>query len=281
MSVFNDTFFANARISCDKILLIAYCFLHKVQLQEMATMCKVSRQTCGQWVKFLREIITWDLDIPNMEPIGGPGIIVELDESKFGKRKYHRGHRVEGVWVFGGVERTPEHRCFAVTVENRTATTLSALIAKYLKEGTIVHTDCWKGYRPCDFRRLRMQHRTVNHSQHFVDPDTGVHTNTIEGTWHGMKYNVPQRHKSKEYTPGHLWEFMWRRQYANQTWDRLLRHCIAKCRYDKDTMMIPKGTQITIHDVLPLNDTVRLIVHDEVVVDLAVSNDEQNILGAS
>jgi hypothetical protein len=36
--------------------------------------------------------------------IGGPGIIIEVDESKFGRRKYNRGHRVEGVWVMGGVE---------------------------------------------------------------------------------------------------------------------------------------------------------------------------------
>jgi len=34
------------------------------------------------------------------EPIGGPGKVVEVDESKFGKRKYHRGHRVDGVWVY-------------------------------------------------------------------------------------------------------------------------------------------------------------------------------------
>ena len=42
----------------------------------------------------------------SIEKIGGPGIIVEIDESKFGKVEYHRGHRVDGVWVFGMVERT-------------------------------------------------------------------------------------------------------------------------------------------------------------------------------
>jgi len=29
---------------------------------------------------------------------------VEINKSKFGKRKYHRGHRVEGLWEFGGEE---------------------------------------------------------------------------------------------------------------------------------------------------------------------------------
>ncbi|KAI7875371.1 uncharacterized protein EV154DRAFT_430095, partial [Mucor mucedo] len=29
---------------------------------------------------------------------------IQIDESKFGKRKNHRGRRVEGVWVFGMVE---------------------------------------------------------------------------------------------------------------------------------------------------------------------------------
>ena len=31
--------------------------------------------------------------------LGGPGKTVQIDESKIGKRKYHRGHHVEGQWV--------------------------------------------------------------------------------------------------------------------------------------------------------------------------------------
>lgn len=33
--------------------------------------------------------------------IDGIGKIVEIDESKFGKRKYYRGQYVERQWVFG------------------------------------------------------------------------------------------------------------------------------------------------------------------------------------
>jgi hypothetical protein len=32
--------------------------------------------------------------------------IIEIDESKFGKRKYNKGHRVEGVWIVERVSRS-------------------------------------------------------------------------------------------------------------------------------------------------------------------------------
>ena len=43
--------------------------------------------------------------VMNKQQLGGHGVVVEIDESKFGRRKYYRGHRVEGQWVFGMFER--------------------------------------------------------------------------------------------------------------------------------------------------------------------------------
>ena len=52
------------------------------------------------------------------QSIGGEGKLVQIDESKFGKRKYHRGHHVEGQWVFGGIQ-SDSRKCFLITVEKR------------------------------------------------------------------------------------------------------------------------------------------------------------------
>jgi hypothetical protein len=73
--------------------------------------------------KHLRQLTGDALDEEDIV-VGGPGVIVELDESKFGKRKHNRGHRVDGVWVFGGVERTSERKVFLRVVERRDAHTL-------------------------------------------------------------------------------------------------------------------------------------------------------------
>ena len=44
---------------------------------------------------------------------------VEIDESKFGKRKYYRGHRVEGQWIFVGREKYNKKKVFMIPVHNR------------------------------------------------------------------------------------------------------------------------------------------------------------------
>ena len=45
----------------------------------------------------------------NSEKLGGEGKLVQTNKCTFGKRKYHRGHHVEGQWVFGGIEEDSRH----------------------------------------------------------------------------------------------------------------------------------------------------------------------------
>ena len=56
------------------------------------------------WASFCREICL-QVYIEHPEQLGGSGKTAEIDESKFGRRKFYRGHHVDGCWVFGGIER--------------------------------------------------------------------------------------------------------------------------------------------------------------------------------
>ncbi|OBZ81262.1 hypothetical protein A0J61_10689 [Choanephora cucurbitarum] len=67
---------------------------------------------------------------------------LEIDKSKFGTRKHFRGHYVGGVWVVGGVKRTPQRRCFLVVVPDCSARTLLSIIEEFVLPGSTVHTDC-------------------------------------------------------------------------------------------------------------------------------------------
>ena len=52
------------------------------------------------------------------QKIGEEGKIFPIDESKSGKRKYHRGHHVGGQWEFGGIEQD-RRKYFMVAVDKR------------------------------------------------------------------------------------------------------------------------------------------------------------------
>ncbi|KAM0686996.1 hypothetical protein COBT_001772, partial [Conglomerata obtusa] len=64
-------------------------------------------------------------------------------ESKFGRRIADRGHRVEGVWIVGMVERSAAKRILLFEVENRKKKTLHELIQKHVVKGSTIDTNCW------------------------------------------------------------------------------------------------------------------------------------------
>lgn len=132
-------------------------------------------------------LIEWSL--AKTEMIGGVGKVVEIDESKFGKRKYNKGHYVQGQWIFGGIERETG-KAFLIPVEKRDAKTLLAIIKEWIRPGTTIISDCWKAYDCLEDEGFK--HLTVNHSVNFVDPETGAHTNTVEGMWRHAKAFLPE-----------------------------------------------------------------------------------------
>jgi len=116
--------------------------------------------------------------------IGGPHIVVEIDESKFGQSKYGQGREVHGIWLLGGIESISKNK-FVWPVEQRDAGTLIPLIQRFILPGSIIHSDCWKAYS--SLNTLGYTHRTVNHSENFLDPVTHVQTQNIERFWRDLK----------------------------------------------------------------------------------------------
>lgn len=141
------------------IILKCYCFIGLIF------------QLCVLWIDHINK------------PIGGEGIVVEIDECKIWKRKYNKGCLIADQWIFGGVERNTNN-VFIVPVENRSSTTLLNIMKQWIKPCSIIISDCWKAYN-C-LKDEGYQYLIVNHKLNFVDPKTNANTQNIERIWREM-----------------------------------------------------------------------------------------------
>jgi transposase-like protein len=217
------TFFFGSKLSCFDILHISLLWLHKVSVTSCISLTGHSSSTISNFYHHFRVLVTSALRKED-QIIGGSGVVVEIDETKLGKRKYHRGHRVEGVWVVVGIERRLNGKMFILPVKDRSAATLRQIISKHVLEGSIIMTDMWKGYKDLD--EFNMIHLTVNHSQFFKDPITDACTNMVEGVNSGIKRAIPVRNRVESGIEYHLGEYLWRRQNS----DNLFNHFIDAIR---------------------------------------------------
>lgn len=127
---------------------LAYLWLSKTSVSSTIAQTGRGSESVCAYFKYFRELVGDALDESDF-CVGGPNVVVEIDESKFGKRKYHRGHFVEGVWILGGVERTPARRVFLAVVQDRSLETLEDVISKHVYPGSIVYTDLWRHILNC------------------------------------------------------------------------------------------------------------------------------------
>ena len=82
---------------------------------------------------------------------------------------------------------------------------------------SIIYTDCWKGYN--SLGNHFNSHFTVNHSVSFIDMNTGVHTNTIEGNWSSVKVDTPKKYRVEGKITPYLIRYMVKR---NDRWRSFL-----------------------------------------------------------
>ncbi|GBN59181.1 hypothetical protein AVEN_88712-1 [Araneus ventricosus] len=207
-AVRKGSWFQDSHLSLGVILCLTYMWVNRMTKESIMNDLDLASQTVTDWMNFCREVCE-DECLAFDGRIGGVGKIVEIDESKFGKRKYNRGRRVEGKWVFGGLLRY-SNECFFEVVDERSADVLLEVIKRRILPGTTIMSDCWSSYSCLSDEGFK--HLTVNHSVTFVDPDTEAHTNAIEGTWSALKRSLHgTNHVAGEFD-AYMAEYIWRRQ---------------------------------------------------------------------
>lgn len=233
---------ASQKLSCGQFLWLARCWAFDFLQSDAAEWVGVCYETVCTWFDSFREICCWYL-VRNPQQKGGIGVKVEVDESVISKRKYNRGR---SNWESTG--KCPEqNQCFVELVANRRAPTLNAILERNVAPGSIICTDIWRGYSqvaaiPVD---PPFEHRTVNHSENFVDPDDGTCTNHVERGWGQIKTKFKRMngcHDSK--LTSRLNEAIWRQHFAPSKMDafrRLITQIAMKFPIDRPPPAQPPG----------------------------------------
>jgi len=224
LSVRQGSVFSGSKKSLFRLFKLLFLWAKEVPIHKAVEFVGIGRKAAGEMYSRLRDTVVLRT---SEEPVrlGGYGIICQIDESLFShKQKNHVG-RVpqEPVWVFGIVD-TSQRPCtgYMRVVENRSEATLLPIINEVCRPGTVIHSDKWAAYRNIT-RELGLEHRTVNHSLNFVNPEDGTHTQAIESYWAKQKLRIKSmKGIQREKLPEYLIEFMWRDKVGGNAFDELI-----------------------------------------------------------
>ena len=165
-SIRHGSWFQLSNLTLQEVLLLTYDIVCREPALKIQNEYCFSAHTVTDCGSFCRETMLEFLE-GGSEKIGGPNKNPEIDEWKFGRRKYHRGHPIKCHGVFGGVERK-SGRTFLVPVPVRTANALIDISSDWFEPGTTVISDCWVAYLDLDSLGYTQSCHRVPHKYHRV-----------------------------------------------------------------------------------------------------------------
>lgn len=227
ISDYKGTFLERSNIDAWKIVSFINKWCSKRYLQaDVIRNTGISSETCVNWRSFCSEVCeAW---LQHQDPIGGPGIKVEIDETLITRRKANVGRVLTQIWLFGGIERESKKRVIVPLLapegERRDRATLVPIIKRFIKAGSIIFSDSWGAYNTLSAEGYT--HHVVNHSEHFVDPtDKEIYTQTVERLWRDVKEWVRRPGMKSQYLRQYLAKYIFMSQCRGKEIHTFLLAC--------------------------------------------------------
>ena len=145
---------------------------------------------------------------------------------------------MEGRWVFGSREKNDKSKIFMVPVDNRKKKILLIpMIQKYIKPGSIIHSDYWRSYH-C-LKDLGYIHKLL------IIPNSlsitrMVHIQTRSKWNEDAKHCMPQYGAQKGLHYGYLAQFLWKSKYHNGDFFTTIIDLLNECFNIEDISCAPK-----------------------------------------
>lgn len=147
-----------------------------------------------------------EMDMSDILGWGKDRVPIQKEEANLRSGRNY-GRRIVGPWVVGLYQSRTNVRF--VVVPDRKKATLHDIVRRFVEPDSSIHTDEWVGYK--GLNDIGYMHNVVNHSQNYVDPVTGVHTQNIERAWVEEKKWMKSSHGSVVHLQDRLDEAAWRR----------------------------------------------------------------------
>lgn len=227
---------SDGRIRCSislcQLMHLLYLYLNTYSTcRQLHSITSIGLPTIVDWLNLIREVCTHSI-VHSQKLVGTTESPIQIDESYFrGRRKYGKGRllegdyntkvgfsrknnygtKINGPWVLGIYKSASEVRF--ILVDDRRRSTLIPIIEDHVEVGSTIVTDEWAAYNGLE--KAGFLHYTVNHSQNYVDPITGYHTQGVERAWKDAKSWLRRAKYPTHLIQSHLDFLSWKKKHQN------------------------------------------------------------------